>query len=190
MKKVIATVAVGLLLCVSGAARADRPHASRFHAKGHSILLGLDTEFGVPLGNYADLNSVGVGAIVTGEYTLIDMLSATMRIGFQGHMDRTVGTVNSHVHSIPILFGTKYYIGSEREGLFGAFELGMFDLMTSVTRPTTSASSNDVKFGLGMGVGYQQDRWNVRLNVHSQDVGNFSSAFMISGGVGYQFAAL
>ena len=62
--------------------------------------------------------------------------------------------------------------------------------MNRSARPTTSASSNDVKFGLGMGVGYQQDRWNVRLNVHSQDVGNFSSAFMISGGVGYQFAAL
>jgi len=192
MKKLITTVAIGFLLCVAGAARADRPqHASRFHARGHSILLGLDTEFGVPLGNYADANSVGLGGIVTGEVTMIDMLSATMRIGFQGHMDRTVGTVNSHVHAIPILLGTKYYIGSEREGLFGAFELGIFDLMSSVTRsPTVSASSNDVKFGLGMGVGYQQDRWNVRLNVHSQDVGNFSSAFMITGGVGYQFAAL
>jgi hypothetical protein len=191
MRKLIATAALGLLLCVSGAASAEKPHSSRFRAKsGHSILLGLDSEFGVPLGNYADANSVGLGAVLTGEYTLVDTLSATLRIGFQGHMDRTVGTVNSHVHAIPILLGTKYYTGSERQGLFGAFELGMFDLMSSVTRPNGSVSSNDVKFGLGMGVGYQQDRWNVRLNVHSQDVGNFSSAFMISGGVGYQFAAL
>lgn len=192
MKKLFATAAIGLLLCVSGAARAERPHASRLQAKSaHSILLGVDTEFGVPLGNYADANSVGLGAVVTGEYTLLDSLSATLRVGFQGHMDRTVGTANAHVHAIPILFGTKYYMGAERRGLFSAFELGMFDLMSSVTGPTgNSATSNDVKFGLGMGVGYQQDRWNVRLNVHSHDVGNFSSAFIISGGIGYQFAAL
>jgi len=182
-------VAFGFLLCVSGAARADRTHVSRFHARGHSILLGLDTEFGVPLGNYADANSIGIGAIVNGEFTMIDMLSATMRIGFQGHMDRTVGTLNSHVHAIPILLGTKYYIGPDRAGLFGAFELGMFDLMSSVDTPRNgTTTSNDVKFGMGVGIGFQQDRWNVRLNMHTQDVGSFGNALMLSGGLGYQFA--
>ena len=32
-------------------------------------------------------------------------------------------------------------------------------------------------------------RWNARVNVHSQDVGNFGSAMTITGGIGYQFAS-
>jgi len=123
-----------------------------------------------------------------------DVLGATARIGFQAHVDRTVNGLGSHVNAIPFLLGTKYYIGSDREGLFGAFELGMFDLMSSVDRRVggqiNSVTSNDLKFGLGAGLGYQQDRWNARVNLHSQDVGNFGSAFVISGGIGYQFASL
>jgi len=152
----------------------------------------MDTEFGIPLGNYADVNSVGGGALLVGEYPL-EMLSLTARVGFQAHVDRTVNGLGSHVHAIPVLLGTKYYVGADREGLFGAFELGMFDLMSSVERRAggnvTSVSSNDVKFGMGLGLGYQEDRWNARVSVHTQDVGNFGSAFTITGGIGYQFSS-
>jgi hypothetical protein len=191
MKRLIATIAAGVLLCICGAARAER--ASLRH-KGRTVLVGLDTEFNVPLGNYADVNSVGAGAILTAELPLLEVLSATARAGFQMHADRTVGGLGAHVHAIPFLLGAKYNIGGERQGLFGAFELGMFDLMSSVDRRAggntiTTTTSNDVKFGMGVGVGLQQDRWNVRVNVHTQDVGNFGSAVTITGGLGYQFAA-
>ena len=80
MKRLIATIAAGILVCVSGAAyAADKSYGSR-HSR-HNILLGVDTEFGIPLGNYADVNSVGIGAVLVGEYPLFDMLSATARVG-------------------------------------------------------------------------------------------------------------
>jgi hypothetical protein len=184
-----------LLLCLSAAARAEKTHASHSHGALHGLKFGVDSDFAVPLGNYADANNVGAGVAVTAEYPLLEMLSATMRVGFEAHTNRSLANVDSHVHALPILFGTKYYLASEREGLFGAFELGMFDLMSSVTTtPTrgtpTTVSSNDFKFGLGAGLGYQQDRWNVRLALHTQDVGNFGDAFVLSGGLGYQFAGL
>jgi len=191
MKRIIVTIAAGILLCVSGAARADRSHGARPHGRAR-VLIGMDTEFGIPLGNYADLNSVGGGALVVGEYPT-EMVSLTARLGFQAHVDRTVNGLGSHVHAIPLLLGTKYYVGGDREGLFGAFELGMFDLMSSVERRVggnvTSTTSNDVKFGMGIGVGYQEDRWNARVSVHTQDVGNFGNAFVMTGGIGYQFSA-
>jgi hypothetical protein len=191
MKKLISAIAIGLLF-MSSAARADklRNAGSHSYLKDHNIRLGVDTEVGIPLGNYADANSVGGGAILSGDLALLEQLSATMRIGFQVHMDRTVAGVNSHVHAIPMLLGTKYYLGPDRQGMFGAFELGMFDLMSSVSRGTTSATSNDVRFGMGAGIGYQQSQWSARVNVHTQDVGNFGSAMMITGGIGYQFAGL
>jgi hypothetical protein len=193
MKKLMATIAAGVLLCLSSAAHAERSSGAR-HGR-RTILVGLDSEFAIPLGNYADVNSVGMGAILVGELPLLEMVSGTARVGFQGHFDRTVGTgLGAHVNAIPILLGAKYYIGGDRQGLFGAFELGMFDLMTSVERRVggnvTSNTSNDVKFGMGLGLGLNQDRWNARVNIHTQDVGNFGSAFVISGGIGYQFASL
>jgi hypothetical protein len=192
MKRLLAMMTVGVLLCISSAARAERSQGSRSHAK--HVLVGLDTEFGIPLGDYSDVNSVGGGALVVGEYPMMNMLGLTARLGFQAHVNRTIGTgLNAHVNAIPFLFGTKYYVGGEREGLFGAFELGLFDLMSSVDRRVggvvTTATSNDLKFGMGAGVGYQEDRWNARVSVHTQDVGNFGSAMTITGGIGYQFAA-
>jgi hypothetical protein len=189
--RLISAIAIGLLF-VSSAARADKVRNAVPHSflKEHNIRLGIDTEVGIPLGNYADANSVGGGAVLSGDLALLEQLSATMRIGFQVHMDRTVAGVSSHVHAIPILLGTKYYLGPDRVGMFGTFELGMFDLMSSVTRGNISASSNDVRFGMGAGIGYQQSQWSARVNLHSQDVGNFGSAMMITGGIGYQFAGL
>jgi len=193
MKKLMTTVALGVLVCLASAAHAERSSGSR-HAR-HNILVGVDSEFAIPLGNYSDVNSVGMGAVLVGELPLLEVVSATARVGFQGHFDRTVGTgLGAHVNAIPVLLGAKYYIGGDRQGLFGAFELGIFDLMTSVDQRTggnvTSNTSNDMKFGMGLGLGLSQDRWNVRMNLHTQDVGNFGSAFVISGGIGYQFASL
>jgi len=191
MKNAIASIAC-LLLCVSGAAHAERARAhSQGFFRSHSLMFGLDTEIGVPLGNYADVSSVGGGGALTAELTLFDTMSATMRAGFELHSNRAVGAASSHVHALPILLGTKYYLGSAREGLFGTFEAGTFVLMSSLT-PTRGAatSSTDLKFGLGAGIGFQQDRWNVRVNIHTQDVGNFGDAFMMSAGVGYEFGGI
>jgi len=191
MKKAIVQIAC-LLLCISGAAHADRARSrSQGFLRGHSLMFGLDSEIGVPLGNYADASSVGGGVALTGELTMLETLSATVRVGVQLHTERDVGAGSSHVHAIPILFGTKYYLASQREGIFGTFEAGLFDLISSVTPAGgASNSSNDLRFGLGAGLGFQQDRWNVRMSIHTQDVGNFGNAFMMTGGIGYEFAGL
>jgi hypothetical protein len=190
MKRIVATFAALVVLQLAGAARAQRMQSS--HGRSH-VLVGVDTEVGVPLGNYADVNSVGGGALVVAEYPMTPVLGLTGRVGFQMHVDRTINNLGSHVNAIPVLLGTKYYIG-QRNGLFGALELGIFDLMSSAQVPagrgaTTTVTSSDVKFGLGAGIGFQEDRWNARVSVHSQDVGNFGSAFVITGGIGYQFAS-
>jgi hypothetical protein len=190
MRTFIATIAAGCLLVVSGAARAERQH-SRFLK--HDIAIGLDTDVSIPLGNYSDVNSVGAGVMLNAEYQMLEMLGATLRVGFEPHMNRSIGTADFHVHAIPVLLGTKYYMTPNHQGLFGAFEVGIFDLMSSVTTivrgaPVTN-TSNDVKFGMGVGLGFQQDRWNARVNVHTQDVGSFSDAVVITAGIGYQFGA-
>jgi ABC-type Co2+ transport system permease subunit len=190
MKKLITVVAV--LFCVAGAARADNSRRSSSMNSGHEkFFLGVDADFALPIGTYGDLNGPGGGVLLVGEYPLMDVLSATARIGFQFHTDKSSTqfgvNVDSHAHSIPVLVGAKYYLMPGREGLFGAMELGAFDWLASASAGGNSASTSEVKFGGGVGIGWAMKQWNARVNVHSHDFGNFGDSIMITAGVGYQF---
>ncbi len=190
--KTLTTIAAAVLLCLSTSARAESSRRSSSLASTSAqpkLLLGVDGSFGLPIGNYADVNGVGGGVLLTAEYPVIPELSATARIGFNYQTDKTiVAGTDMHVHSIPVLFGAKYYMMPDHQGLFGAAELGFFDLMASVSSGGVSGSSSDLKFGTGVGIGWQMKQWNARVNIHSQDIGNFGDFLMLSAGVGYQFA--
>jgi hypothetical protein len=191
--KTLTTIAAAVLLCLSSSARAEstrRSTSSTSSSSGQKFLLGVDGSFGMPLGSYADVNGIGGGVLLTAEYPVIEQLSATARIGFNYQLDKNIPTVGDmHVHSIPVLFGAKYYVmAQDRQGLFAAAEIGMFDLMSSVSTAGGSASQNDLKFGGGVGLGWQMKQWNARVNLHSHDFGNFGDLLMVSAGVGYQFA--
>ena len=188
MKKLTMIVAA-FVLCISISARADssRRSTSMSSTHGEKFLLGVDGAFGLPIGNYSDVNGVGGGVLLTGEYPIIEALSATARVGFNFQFNKTIGAVDNHVRSIPVLLGAKYYVMPDHQGVFGAMELGMFDLMQG---DSTGGSANEVKFGGGIGAGWQMKQWNARLNLHAQDFGHFGDALMISAGVGYQFIGL
>jgi len=189
MKKLTMT-AVAVLFCLSGAARADssrRTTTISSSGQQQKFWVGVDGDFALPIGNYGDVNGIGGSLLIVGEYPVMPELSATARIGFQYHANTNTLGVDTHVHSIPVLLGAKYYLMShgDRQGLFGAFELGLFDLMTDVSGV---GSSNDIKFGAGVGVGYAMKEWNARVSIHSQDVGHFGDLLMVTAGVGYTFA--
>jgi hypothetical protein len=191
MKK-LTTIAAAFVFCLALSARAEsRRSTSVSSSHGDKLLLGVDGNFGLPIGSYADVNGVGGGVLLTAEYPVIESLAATARIGFNYQLDKSpVAGTDMHVHSVPVLLGAKYYVMPDHQGVFGALELGMFDLMSSVSSGGVSASSNDVKFGAGIGLGWQMKQWNARVNIHSHDVGSFGDALMITAGVGYQFAGL
>lgn len=192
--KTLTMIAAAVLLSLSPSARAESTRRSTSSVSSSSnakLQLGVDANFGLPIGNYADVNGVGGGVLLTAEYPVIEALGATARIGFNYQSDKSItGVGDMHVHSIPVLFGVKYYAMPEHQGFFAAAELGLFDLMSSISTAGGSASSNDVKFGGGLGLGWQMKQWNARVNIHSQDFGNFSDLLMLTAGVGYQFGGL
>ena len=187
MKK-LTTIAAAFVFCLALSARAEsRRSTSVSSSHADKLLLGVDGAFGLPIGNYADVNGVGGGILLTAEYGIIEGLSATARVGFNYQLNKTIGTVDNHIHSVPVLLGAKYYVMPDHQGVFAAAELGMFDLMQG---DSTGGSQNEVKFGGGIGLGWQMKQWNARVNVHSHDFGNFGDAMMVSAGVGYQFSGL
>ena len=192
MKKLM-TVALAVLFCAS-AARAESRRSTAVSSKDQQskILVSADADFALPVGNYSDANGVGGGLMLKGEYPLMPELSATLRLGFQFHADKDLGGgAGAHIHSIPALLGAQYYFQPERQGFFAAGEMGLFYLMAKATVPGFGdVSTSDAKFGMGAGVGYQMKQWNFRVNLHSQDIGHFGDALVVSGGLGYQFAGI
>ncbi len=195
MKK-LTTIAVAALFCLAGAARAESTRRSTRNLSSSSsekFFFGVDGDFALPVGNYGNLNGVGLGLLATGEYPVLPELSATARIGFQYHTNKTVLGMDAHAHSVPVLLGGKYYLmpgQGVRQGLFAAAELGVFDVISGVSYGATSASNSSLKFGGGVGVGWAMKQWNARVNVHSQDVGHFGDLLMVTAGIGYQFAGI
>jgi hypothetical protein len=192
MKK-LTTIALAVLFCASAArAESTRP-STTVTAKDQQpkILVGADVDFALPIGNYSNVNGVGGTLMLKGEYPVLPEVGATLRVGFQFHSDKDVSAgASAHVHSIPVLLGAQYYFMPDHQGVFAAGEVGLFYLLTGATVGGVSGSSSDAKFGMGAGVGYQMKQWNVRVNLHSQDIGSFGDSLMLSGGVGYQFAGL
>jgi hypothetical protein len=190
MKKLTMAV-VAVLFCVSGGVRAEssRRSSSLSSTSHEKFFVGVDGDFALPLGTYGDANGVGGGLMLTGEYPLMPELSATARVGFQYHMDKNLGPgADVHFHSVPVLLGAKYYLMSnqgDRQGLFGAVELGVFDVIAG---SSVGVSDSQIKLGAGVGIGYAMKQWNARINLHSHDVGNFGDLLMVTAGIGYQFA--
>jgi hypothetical protein len=189
--KTLTTIALAVLFCAS-AARADTVRSTTVTGKDQpKILIGADADFALPIGNYSNANGVGGTLLLKGEYPVLPEVGATLRIGFQFHSDKDVGGgISAHFHSIPVLFGAQYYFMPDHQGLFAAGEVGLFYLMGSASAGGTTVTDSQAKFGMGVGVGYQMKQWNVRINLHSQDVGNFGDLLVMSGGVGYQFAGI
>jgi hypothetical protein len=187
--KTLTTVVLAVLFCAS-AARADSIRSTTVTGKDQAkILFGADADFALPIGNYSDVNGVGGSLMLKGEYPVLPEVGATLRIGFQFHSNKDLGGgISAHVHSIPVLFGAQYYFMPDHQGVFAAAEMGLFYLMAGASAGGVSATTSDAKFGMGAGVGYQMKEWNIRVNLHSQDIGSFGDSLMLSGGVGYQFA--
>lgn len=205
MKNFLACGAAALVAMVAFGARAQRSSTNTATMPGpNGVIAGVDGELAIPIGNYSDATGLGLGVLLTGEYPVNPVISATGRIGFQAHLSKSVstpfGSADSHVHALPILVGGRYYFqaqpgssmtsSSAHQGLFGAAELGLFWLFSGASVNGVSGSSSDLKFGIGAGAGYQMGALSFRGMIHSHSIGNFGDTLMLTGVVGYQFAGL
>ena len=80
MKKT--TIALAALFCISAAANAESTRRStriESPTEQQKFMVGVDGDFGLPLGSYSDVNGVGGGLMLTGEYPMMPELSVTGR---------------------------------------------------------------------------------------------------------------
>ncbi|MBS2020839.1 MAG: hypothetical protein JST92_00390 [Deltaproteobacteria bacterium] len=191
MKRILAAFVAALALSAASAARADgaapAPAGAAAGAPEKKFLIGGEASLGLPIGDWANANSIGIGLYVNGEYLFQPQITFTGRLGFNYHLS------NNDLHStvIPVMVGGRYYFtaATPHQGLFGFAELGFNDIMVTASYNGFSASSSAIYLGLGAGAGYQMGPWTFKVGINAADIGSFGSSLEISAHASYQFYA-
>lgn len=156
-----------------------------------------------PVGPYAGVTGVGVGASIDFQHHLVPAVAIGGRVGFQYHLDANSTRVRNGVtydivgraHVVPITISLRVY--PIPEGSSGApyflLEPGVFLRFASQTEtnPTTQVSKDDAltkaNFGVGIGAGYTIKGFDIRAMFHTFDLTLADVRLALGIHVGYRF---
>lgn len=148
-------------------------------AQDNQLSFGLD--LALPMGDFGDVASLGIGPNVGFEVPVGDNLGVTIQVGYD------ILTPNSDVKDfvksmsmIPAQVGLKYYFMDQQEGFYGHGQLGIHSMSstseeytipgvpgfsTATTVPSETSSSTN--FSWAIGAGYQMEKLDIGLRFNS-----------------------
>lgn len=142
-------------------------------AQSNQISLGLD--LALPLGDFGDAYSLGIGPAVGFELPVGDNLGVTAQVSYQILMvDSELSDFIKSASMIPIQAGLKYYFMEQQEGFYGHGMLGVhmqsvttedIDLGPFGTIEGTSDSNTNLSWGIG--AGYQLEKLDIGVRFNS-----------------------
>lgn len=164
MKKVLFLFALIALVQV---ARAQQTNAL---AKGFHLGAGINA--GLPVGDFNETHSFGIGAEIQGEYVLLDKLSIFGSTGYTNFFGKKFDTEEGeyfkvdNVGAIPVLAGARFYPTPK---FFVGGKLGISIL--------TGGGESETAFTYQPQVGYNAEKFqaNLGLNSMSSDGLTFSN---------------
>ena len=167
-------------------------------AQGMSV--GVNVEGGIPMGDFADISSFGIGGTGVFVYNVDPNLSITGRVGYLNFSGKDIDLVDFKLKTsygiIPVLAGARYYFMPEGDTrVYGAAELGIYMLSvkasTTVLGYSVDVTSSESKFGFAPTFGAQfkvGDKMNLDAHVNYSYVSTEGSALnWIGFGIGLEF---
>jgi opacity protein-like surface antigen len=182
-------VAIALLSLAGGCA-----------AYAQQMSLGVNAEFGLPMGTFSDISDLGIGGTALFGYQIDPNLTLTGRAGYISFSGKDIDAGSFKLKTsygiIPILVGARYYFTPEDTyRIYGAAEVGLY--MLSVSASTTvmgysvDVTSSETKFGFAPTVGAQfkvGDNMNLDAHVNYSYISTEGDALTYLGiGVGLEF---
>lgn len=164
-------------------------------AQGNQISLGLDAA--LPMGDYADGYSLGIGPAAGFELPVGDNLGITAQLSYQILMvNSDLKDFIASASTIPIQAGLKYYFQEQQEGVYGHAQIGVhmgtvktedIDLGPFGTIEGESESSTNMSWAIG--AGYQMEKLDIGLRYNSispdSDIEGAKAATYIGLRIGY-----
>ncbi|RLB56141.1 MAG: hypothetical protein DRJ42_04220 [Deltaproteobacteria bacterium] len=149
-------------------------------AEGDSALrtqfrLGAQANLVIPIGDYASIASVALGADIRLAWDLHENVGITARTGYLHHFG-TPGDIT--LGFIPIMVGGEYRFFGDGSTPFVAAELG-----TTIGIAAGGGNSNtEVSFGLGIGGGYRLGPVDIKAMFYTPDIDDLVSFSITVGG--------
>ena len=147
--------------------------ASGMMAQSNQLSFGLD--LALPLGDFGDAYSLGIGPAVGFELPIGDNLGITAQLSYQILMvDSDISDFIKSASMMPIQAGVKYYFTDQQEGMYGHAQVGVhsqtvktedIDLGPFGTIEGTSNSSTNLSWAIG--AGYQLEKLDIGLRYNS-----------------------
>jgi opacity protein-like surface antigen len=160
--------------------------------------IGADLVAQLPVGDFADAASFGLGALLRGEYQLDQSpLGITLRTGYIYYLEETAdfgpGEMTTQFSRVPILGGLKYslkgapvYIGAE-----AGVSINMARVEITGAGPADGEETeSETKFAWGAGAGYELGPVDIRLGLDFADGANPAENMAIGISFGYNFAGM
>ncbi len=172
------------------------------HAPG-TLSIGIGVETGVPIGDFNNVTSFGIGGFTVGSYDIDQDLAVSVKIGYIYFSGKNYavkeGTPDTSFSEVPILVGLKYFFTPAMEGtsmrLYGAADVGLFISSASETvsgiNESVSVSSSDFGVSPIFGVQFKAGN-NMNVDAHVNYTSIFTSGSTTSWfgiGVGLIFGA-
>lgn len=145
-------------------------------AQDNQISLGLDAA--LPMGDFGDFYSLGIGPAAGFELPVGDNLGITAQLSYQILMVQSdFSDLVKSASMIPLQAGLKYYFQDQQEGFYGHAQLGFH--MSSVTTEDQSftflgttttiegSTESSTNFSWAIGVGYQMEKLDLGLRYNS-----------------------
>lgn len=146
MKKVLFVLILSFFFISSVSAQQGKMH------------IGAGLELALPIGDWSDFASTGIGGTARFEYAFNKQIVGMVTAGYISFGGQSVGGFEYSYSAIPFLPGVKYYF---QPGLYGMAELGLH--FFSIDLPTYSfggfttggGSATNSEFSLALGAGYE-----------------------------------
>jgi len=151
-----------------------------------SKIIGVDAAVILPLSDYADLVTLGLGVLGRFEFGVNDTLAITGRVGFVYNVIKS-DFEGFSLNFVPIYAGAKYKIGTS--GLFAFGEVGLTYTLATIDVGGVSASDSEINLGLTAGAGYQMGKISLRGNLLLPDIGE-TGVLGIMASFGYDLTSL
>jgi hypothetical protein len=154
------------------------------------MLLGVDAEVAIPVGDWSNAAGLGFGALGRFEFNAAPKLNITGRIGYIYFLGKDTGFGTSNVHTIPILGGVKYDL---TDAIYGAAELGLFNTGISAEVDLgafggkQTVSSSTTKLGATIGAGMHLGDLDARAGLQILSLGDAGESMMVGLNLGYNF---
>jgi len=150
--------------------------AATVNAQSPQVSLGVD--LALPLGDFGEAYSLGVGPAAGFEFPVGDNIGLTAQLSYQFlTVDSELKDLVKSSSMLPAQVGVKYYFMDQQEGFYGHAQLGIhsnsvttedqeftFLGQTTTIEGETTSSTN---FSWAIGAGYQLEKLDIGLRYNS-----------------------